>query len=487
MADLGSRGPGGHAYTRRDVLRIGAGALAAGALAPLGCSEPVGIGTRASIPPLSALDTLFEPERRSSANGLLETTLRATAQPAAVAGKTGVVGLNTFDGQFPGPTLVCKAGDTLRIHLRNELSVPTNLHFQGLHVSPSGNGDNPLLSAAPGATLDYEVRIPATHAGGVYRYHSLSPGRSYEQVSRGLTGLIVIESGHDAIDTFSSMRRRTIGITNVRVDTSGNPVFTGGLPLSLVNGQVKPVITMRPNEAQYWRIANLHASASYSLTIDGVLMEIVAEDGSPLAATAAASSIELSPGKRMEVVVTARGEGLYDARSSGLTGDESEGIPHQNIATVMVTGSPVQTVYTPAGLLGFRDLRTETPARFRTVTIRENATTSAGGAVAGWSLDGKPFDPAVIAQTVRLGSVEEWTIVDLSGGTHAFHLHTNQFMVTKVRGVPVAVRGYQDSVALTGSVTIRVAFDDFTGKSSYHCASLGHADSGLMAIYEIVA
>ena len=41
-----------------------------------------------------------------------------------------------------GSTLVVKPGDTMRVTLVNHLSEDTNLHFHGLHVSPSGIADS---------------------------------------------------------------------------------------------------------------------------------------------------------------------------------------------------------------------------------------------------------------------------------------------------------------------------------------------------------
>src|SRR3954447_10582782 len=37
-----------------------------------------------------------------------------------------------------GPAIEARAGDTLQIDFKNSLSADTNLHFHGLHVSPTG-------------------------------------------------------------------------------------------------------------------------------------------------------------------------------------------------------------------------------------------------------------------------------------------------------------------------------------------------------------
>ncbi|MGY4595129.1 FtsP/CotA-like multicopper oxidase with cupredoxin domain [Bradyrhizobium sp. GM22.5] len=45
-------------------------------------------------------------------------------------------------------------------------------------------------------------------------------------------------------------------------------------------------------------------------------------------------------------------------------------------------------------------------------------------------VDGKKFDPGRIDQRVKLGAVEEWTIVNThEHDDHVFHIHTNPFQV----------------------------------------------------------
>ena len=39
-------------------------------------------------------------------------------------------------------------------------------------------------------------------------------------------------------------------------------------------------------------------------------------------------------------------------------------------------------------------------------------------------------------------------------------------------------------VVLAGEVTVRVAFDDFGGRTVYHCHILDHEDNGMMGIVE---
>ena len=63
-------------------------------------------------------------------------------------------------------------------------------------------------------------------------------------------------------------------------------------------------------------------------------------------------------------------------------------------------------------------------------------------------LNGKMFDPNYIAVTMKLGSVERWTLVNTNTEWHTFHIHVNDFQVVSVAGKRVPYVDYQDNVAL---------------------------------------
>src|ERR1700759_4464964 len=95
------------------------------------------------------------------------------------------VQLRSYGGCLTGPVIEAKPGSTVRILLHNGLDAndPTcppppdmqknnpgvecfntiNMHFHGLHVSPSGNSDNVLLNTPPQTKLEYQGNIPCNH------------------------------------------------------------------------------------------------------------------------------------------------------------------------------------------------------------------------------------------------------------------------------------------------------------------------------------
>ena len=77
----------------------------------------------------------------------------------------------TYNGSFPGPTLVAKPGELIQVTLKNSTNQPTNLHTHGPHLSPSGNSDNPFIMIPPGESYKYAFQIPKNQEPGTFWYH----------------------------------------------------------------------------------------------------------------------------------------------------------------------------------------------------------------------------------------------------------------------------------------------------------------------------
>jgi L-ascorbate oxidase len=116
--------------------------------------------------------------------------------------------------RFVSPAIEATPGDTIRIALNNKLPATTtsfdpgcastehntphcfngtNLHFHGLNVNPSGNGDNVLLSINPGVKFEYEVAIAPEHPAGTFWYHTHRHGSTALQVGSGMAGPLIIK------------------------------------------------------------------------------------------------------------------------------------------------------------------------------------------------------------------------------------------------------------------------------------------------------
>jgi len=98
-------------------------------------------------------------------------------------------------------------------------------------------------------------------------------------------------------------------------------------------------------------------------------------------------------------------------------------------------------------------------------------------------INGRQFDPDRVEEVMHLGEVEQWTVENNTDEWHSFHIHIQDFQVTKVNGKPVRGVYEADTMGIQpgGSFTMRTRPTNFTGKSVFHCHVLGHEDLGMMA------
>ena len=112
----------------------------------------------------------------------------ATA-PLAGVDKPGV-SIWGYQGTVPGPMIRVKRGERVRVRLKNGLEQPTTIHWHGIRIANAMDGVPGLTQDAvkPGASFDYSFIAPDA---GTYWYHSHA--KTWEQVARGLYGMLIVE------------------------------------------------------------------------------------------------------------------------------------------------------------------------------------------------------------------------------------------------------------------------------------------------------
>src|SRR6266851_2723102 len=398
-------------------------------------------------------ETFREPPVVASRAGVLRVSLRPAPSTVSVGGHRAT--LVAYNGLYIPPTLRVHPGDTIRLRLTNALAEPTNLHTHGLAVSPRGNSDNVFLTVAPGQTQQYESRLPLGHPAGLYWYHPHPHGFSDEQTRNGMSGALIVEGLLDPFPTLRHVPERLLLLKDLQVE-NGRVVLThiGQNTIRTVNGTVNPVIVLRPGETELWRIGNVGADLYYQLTLDGHRFQVVARDGIRRARLEPKDTLRLSPGARVEVLVTAGAPGVYLLRTGDIdTGPEGNQYAGTVMATVRVAGSPATPVALPQTLLPVEDLRGKVTNR-RTLVYTESKD---GDTL---FIDGKTFDMNRTDIRVKLGALEEWTIRNESDELHTFHIHQGPYQLTEINGVPQPADDHRDivDVPIRGEVKVVIPF-----------------------------
>ncbi|MFG2953790.1 multicopper oxidase family protein [Streptomyces sp. NPDC048291] len=451
----------------------------------------------------------------------------------------GQVGTRTYNGTVPGPTLRVRRGDTLRLTHINGLppnpphtgghNTPhrpnsLNLHTHGMHVSPSGRADNVLREFAPrtpdeaaagGAEPRYvtTVQVPADHPAGTYWYHPHLHGSTAEQIVGGMAGAIIVEGDVDEVPEIRAAADIVVVISELKLRDGRVPAFASNAWVTAVastftvNGAVNPTLVLRPGEVQRWRLVAATAVTALRLTVAGETprptVHQIAQDGVTFAAPLVRQEIDLAMGNRADVLVQAGAAGRYALRA--------EGVPVP-LMTIEVAGAPVAPPMRvprslPPGRPLIEDSDVTDPGADREVVLHVDPGVFPGAFPNAYRMLGTGatpaadphgdltrdpayglFDPAFTNHTLRLGTVERWTVrtgETVPAFNHPFHLHTNQFLVTHRNGRRLPVPVWHDTVGLAGgtpgeSVTFLVKYEDFTGRTIAHCHQLHHEDLGMM-------
>ena len=435
-----------------------------------------------------SLDTsgsaLREPFSVSSQDGVLEAALVARRSIFDLGGRQTIAAV--YNGSYTPPTLRARPGDVIRLQLVNQLDQPTNLHTHGLRISPGGNSDNVFLSVPPGRSQDYELRIPRDHPTGLFWYHPHAHHVSDQQVRNGMAGALVIEGMLDSFPSLRGIRERVLLLKDIQLEDGEVAIRSiGKQTIRTVNGQINPIVTLRPGDTELWRVGNVGANLYYRLRLDGHRLYQVARDGNRFARVIPADEILVPPGGRIEVLVQPHGRGRFALRTLAMdTGPSGNQYPGATLATMEVNGEPVAPRTLPDALLPVTDLRGKVTGE-RTIVLSE-------GEVEGrdvFYMNGKSFDPSRVDTRVRLGAVEAWTIRNESDELHDFHIHQGGFQLAEVNGAPQPLDGYYDTVnvPVRGEIRIIIPFTDSTavGRFVYHCHLLAHEDKGMMATIDV--
>lgn len=235
----------------------------------------------------------------------------------------------------------------------------------------------------------------------------------------------------------------------------------GGIPSSFIkqytiNGLVNPTITVGKGQTEVWSFDNISSVTNFQIRlydqagtrVDNNLFQI-SQDGNALVSPVAGNDLVVAPGSRYSFVVTAPSTAgqSYTLRAndinSGTKASNAFPIPLVTITANNTNGTTLSpaistsTVLTSSSNPEFQDLSTAPIAANRTVVFSSTvANPNAGGSISGgagnaFQINGESFPENVIFQP-RLGTVEEWTILNYSNQPHPFHIHVNDFQVMSI-------------------------------------------------------
>jgi suppressor of ftsI len=494
--------------------------------APMNAMPPNTMAMPTASP--NSVNELPEPPVVRSVNGVAHVSLSVT-----LSGATGFPEF-VFNGMSGvAPTIRVNPGDTIKMDVANEMvglhggKHDINIHFHGMGSSPKSPGDDVLgMLAKPGESLHYVVHIPKNQEPGLYWYHPHVHGHTTYQVgSGGMSGAIVINGLEHHLPGLAKMKERMIIVRSTGnghsakpgADTSDDSDDMSSMTMDRVkpqvinsepcgpdlgnattlNGAFQPIIRIAPGEKQFFRVINASGHKTLELS-DGGDLVLVAIDGYALDTwpgnppTKTVKTIIMPPASRAEFIVTGPRNGFGTFRTlcydTGPVGDHDPAL-----RLGLLRAPPKQ--HSPPTVIGPLKVGAPLPSNVYTTSLPPIAHKR----LVVFSESGKHFlinnrvfsmsDPPMY--TVRVGTVEEWDIANISQEIHDFHLHQVHFLVKAKDDVPLAHPYWADSVVIPhrrtngkpGTLVIIPDFRDpiIKGTFLFHCHILDHEDAGMMA------
>ncbi len=455
---------------------------------------PAGLAARDPFSKLTG-SALVQPARlrtTSKSPATIEVSLVAeAARLSLVPGKQSDV--FAYNGTIPGPTLEVREGDQVIVNFENRLTVPTTVHWHGLHI-PFDSDGSPFHPVEPGEKRVYSFRLRPGSAG-TYWYHPHPNHSTGVQVAKGLYGAIIVRAPDDPLPR--SMTEKLIVLSDNRFASDGSI----DLPdrgsheamideengregdVLFVNGQVMPTLSIRSGEVQRWRVINASASRVFRLAIPGHSMLHVGSDGGLFEKPVEVNEITVANGERVELLVRGTSKPGDRATLRTLPYDRyviqtrpKDWETHRDILSLQYsTEPPVAPVKIPATLRAIPPLDTTRSSVTRVVTLSQGL------------INGKMMDMNRVDFTAKLDATEIWEIENIVGMDHPFHLHGYQFQVIDRNGVPEPFRSWKDLINVPKHQTARIVvrFANYPGKWMFHCHILDHEDHGMMGILEV--
>jgi blue copper oxidase len=422
---------------------------------------------------------------------------------------TNTMGAN---GNILAPTLILNKGDKIDFEVTNSLNDTTTIHWHGLHVSPSNDG-GPHTFIKPGETWKPSFKI--MDKASTYWYHPHLHHKTDQHVSKGIAGLIIVRDEEEAKLALPRSYGKDdfpLVLQTKDFDANNQILFhTNSDDVAMVNATINGTLDA-PAQVIRLRILNGASQRAFNVGFSGdKAFYQIASDGGILEKPVELTRLLLAPGERAEILLnltSMQGDsvklmsfaselpnGIYGATIPGMMSQFSlngynpnplNGTNFSLLKIKVAAQSSDAVISIPASLVTVNRLQASSANVTRNLTL--NASSMGMNQLNGdFTIGNTPFNLSTINHTVILNDIEIWSIQNMSGISHPFHIHDVQFNILDRNGVAPSKSemGRKDVILIKPQETIRfiAKFADFADSTTpymYHCHLLTHEDGGMM-------
>jgi blue copper oxidase len=433
----------------------------------------------------------------------IPTTLSSVGQLKAMNGQDGFgsvqkVSVMGYDGGLLGPTIRTKQGEDVNISFRNELNENTNIHWHGL-VIPSEMDGHPTHMIKPNNEFNFKFKV--NQQAGMNWYHPHLHESTGRQVTKGLSGMFIIESDAEkALSLPSENFEIPIVIQDKRFRSDGAIVYSPKMQDTMdgylgdhimVNGTLKPYINVVTRFYRF-RVLNGSSARVYNLALsDGSDFYVIGSDNGILPRPLQVNSLVLSSGERVDLLIDFSmypvGEELFLMSKTFNSMGKTQGNNAFNILKFSITSEGKDSFKLPNTLIPMTKISGST--KTRNFELKMKMLSMKGGM---HRINNRVFEINRIDETVTFGATEIWEFDNSSGDEpHPMHIHAVQFQVISRKGgrgiIMPHETGWKDTVLVGPGEKVQLIMKfEQRGKFVFHCHNLEHEDDGMMLNFEVV-
>ena len=222
-----------------------------------------------------------------------------------------------FNGQYPGPMLAVARGSTVTVRLKNELPVPTTVHWHGVRLDNQYDGvpDAAHPAVEPGSSFTYQLKFPDE---GLFWYHPHV--REDIQQDLGLYGNIFVSPAgappvpgpRDEFLILDDLLVGDAGLVPYGAETPTHAAMGRFGNVMLMNGETSWSGTARAGEVMRLHLTNVANTRTFNLSFGpAASMQVVSSDLGDFASAQQVESIVIAPAERYAVDVTFEKPGRY--------------------------------------------------------------------------------------------------------------------------------------------------------------------------------
>jgi len=392
-----------------------------------------------------------------------------------------------FNNQVPGPVLKAKKGDTLVVHVKNNLPEVTMVHWHGIRLLATMDGTGEVQRPIqPGESFEYRFIVPDA---GTFWYHSHQ--NETVQMEKGMYGGIVIEDETDPVLD----NERILVLDDMKLNSNNEFKQHGPIgswierhdgregSTNLVNGKEALTLHMHAGQTERWRIVNAASARYFKLSLDGKPFKVIATDGGLLEYARTETELLITPGERFYIVVGTFKEWETFSINS---------LPYNRVTMLKAKLQKYATVHvmeTKPSIAALREKLTEIKLLApQDAEVNRKVKLSVDPSLKSIIDFRVNKEMHGLDKPVMVGELQVWEVSNSSLMDHPFHLHGFFFQVMEENGKVPEYKAWKDTYNLKPRSTIKIAWmpDNRPGKWMYHCHIIEHHAAGMMANFEVI-